>query len=122
MIATVGISAFAAAWETAIIRASWQGGLALCLAWAVCNIWRNLPGGAKCWIWRLAYAKLLIALLWIAPIALPVLKPSNPLLIINAQSAALPRAIETAQCPINVVREQFTEPSDNYQSGSGSSF
>src|SRR4051812_47332985 len=106
MIAAADFSTIARAWEAAIFRASWQGGLALCLAWGVCHIWRNLPGSAKCWIWRLAYLKLLIALLWIAPIALPVLKPSHRPVSVIAQSASLQPLIGTASSPITTARDE----------------
>ena len=64
---------FAAAWLASIWRACWQGGLALLVVWAVCRAGHRLPARAKCWLWRLAYVKLLVAFLWATPIAVPLL-------------------------------------------------
>jgi beta-lactamase regulating signal transducer with metallopeptidase domain len=81
----VAVNAFAAAWAGAMGRASWQGAVALALAWgtASCNgrhhgsVRPILPGGAQCWIWRLAYLKLLVALLWSTPVSLPLLRAAG---------------------------------------------
>jgi beta-lactamase regulating signal transducer with metallopeptidase domain len=59
--------------QAALWRASWQGGLALLLVWAVCRVFHRLPARAKSWLWRLAYLKLLVALLFAVPIDLPLL-------------------------------------------------
>lgn len=69
------INDLAAAWQPAIWRASWQGGVALLLAWILCRLLRRAPAAVHCWIWRLAYLKLLVALLWGRPVTLPVLAP-----------------------------------------------
>ena len=65
-------------WMEAMWRACWQGGIAICVVWAVCRVWRGQPPHIRCWLWRLAYAKLLLALLWAAPVDLPVLSPRQP--------------------------------------------
>jgi beta-lactamase regulating signal transducer with metallopeptidase domain/biotin carboxyl carrier protein len=62
-------------WAAATWRASIQGGAALVLAWLICRMFRKIPAGLQCWLWRLAYLKLFVGLLWIGPIALPLLKP-----------------------------------------------
>lgn len=67
------LNAAAASWAEGILRASWQGGAALLLAWLICRFLPRLSPAAKCWFWRLACLKLLFALLWIAPLELPVL-------------------------------------------------
>ena len=67
------LNPLAAAWQAAIWRATWQGSLALLLVWAVCRVFHRLPARAKSWLWRLAYLKLLVALLLAAPIDLPLL-------------------------------------------------
>src|SRR5258706_2915890 len=61
-------------WAAAMVRASWQGGLALALAWALCRLLRDMPARLGSWLWRLAYLKLLVALAWNMPIDLPVLR------------------------------------------------
>jgi len=60
-------------WATALWRACWQGGLALLLVWVVCRGWQSMPPGLRVWLWRLAYLKLLLALLWGGGIPLAVL-------------------------------------------------
>ncbi|MGA2556249.1 MAG: M56 family metallopeptidase, partial [Verrucomicrobiota bacterium] len=77
------LNPLAASGLAALWRATWQGSLALLLVWAVCRVFQRLPARAKSWLWRLAYLKLLVALLLAAPIALPVLPaktapPSTP--------------------------------------------
>src|SRR5207245_6666128 len=66
---------FAAGWAGAIGRACWQGGVAIALVWALCRLIPRLPGRIQCWLWRLAYLKLFVALLWAVPLELPVLAP-----------------------------------------------
>src|SRR5437588_90231 len=73
-------------WLDAIVRTSWQGGLALAAAWVLCLVATKLPPRIKCWAWRLAYVKLLIAGLWVSPVLLPLL-PSPKL---QAAPSALP--------------------------------
>jgi hypothetical protein len=63
-----------AGWAAGMLRASGQGALALMLAWG-CRALPGIPPRAQCWIWRLAYVKLLIALVWGTPIELPLLPP-----------------------------------------------
>jgi beta-lactamase regulating signal transducer with metallopeptidase domain len=72
------LNPLAALWLAALWRACWQGGLALLLVWAVCRAFHRLPARAKSWLWRLAYLKLLVAFLWAAPIALPLLPRETP--------------------------------------------
>jgi beta-lactamase regulating signal transducer with metallopeptidase domain len=67
----------ASGWAGAVGRACWQGGLAIGLVWGLCRVLPRLSGRVQCWLWRLAYLKLLVALLWGAPLCLPLL-PSPP--------------------------------------------
>src|SRR5437879_13402609 len=69
------LNLFAAGWAGAIGRACWQGGVAIAMVWALCRLIPRLPGRIQCWLWRLAYLKLLVALLWAVPLELPVLPP-----------------------------------------------
>ena len=66
---------FVDAWADAMWRASWQGGIALAVAWALTRALPKLPAAAKCWVWRVAYLKLIVCLAWAAPVELPVLRP-----------------------------------------------
>jgi beta-lactamase regulating signal transducer with metallopeptidase domain len=45
-------------------RACWQGGLAIGLVWGGSRLFPSCPAGVRCWLWRLAYLKLLAALAW----------------------------------------------------------
>lgn len=65
------------AWFTAIGRAAWEGGLALVLAWGLIRLAPGIPPAFRCWIWRLVYLKLLIALCWTAPLRVPLLPPEK---------------------------------------------
>lgn len=91
------IDCWAAAWAPLMLRACWQGGLSLLAAYGLTRLLRGLPPAAKGWAWRLAYLKLLVALLWVAPVTLRVLHearvPSaNASIPIVAESAASNRA------------------------------
>lgn len=79
------VNTFAASWADALIRACWQGGLEIALVWLVCRLWPAMPPNPRCWLWRLAYAKLLLGLVWLPPLTLPLL-PTAPL---SARIAAL---------------------------------
>ena len=62
------------AWRASMIRACWQGGLALAAVWIVSLLFTRLSSSTKVWLWRLAFAKCLIAFFWATPIDLPLLK------------------------------------------------
>lgn len=64
---------FAPQWADAMWRAVWQGGLTIVAVWALCAVLPRIPARVRCWLWRLAFAKLLICLLWTAPIKFAVL-------------------------------------------------
>ncbi|MFN3649152.1 MAG: M56 family metallopeptidase [Armatimonadota bacterium] len=69
----------AAAGAGHLFRASWQGGIALTAAWGICRLFPRIGTRTRCWLWRLAYLKLLLALFWATPVALPVLPaPREP--------------------------------------------
>jgi len=57
----------------ALLRASWHGGLALGIVYALCRLIPSLPAETRCWLWRIAYLKLVVALFWATPIPLPIL-------------------------------------------------
>src|SRR5438874_11777099 len=87
---TAALNLWAAAWAAAIGRACWQGGLAISLAWVLCRLLPRLSGRFQCWLWRLAYTKLLVALLWAAPLKLPVLAAQPPLQPSPAEARGVP--------------------------------
>lgn len=71
------LNPLAAAWATAFWRASCQGAAVLTLTWLITRSVTGMPADARCWLWRLAYLKLLLALCWAMPIDLPLL-PARP--------------------------------------------
>lgn len=71
------LNAIADTWMNAMWRACWQGGIALALVWAITRLFPKLPPSICCWLWRLAYLKLFVSLVWATPFELPVL-PSSP--------------------------------------------
>src|SRR5262249_30782647 len=76
----VELNRVAVPWAEVIGRACWQGGAALALAWIMCRALPRLSPRLKCWVWRLAYLKLIAALLWFTPVELPLLvaRPTPP--------------------------------------------
>ncbi|MCC2667831.1 MAG: peptidase family protein, partial [Armatimonadetes bacterium] len=80
------LNATASHWLEALARSSWQGGAALLLAWLVSRTAPRLPASMQCWLWRLAWLKLLVALFWVTPVdvplpmgsALPIARPRGP--------------------------------------------
>ncbi|MCW3051845.1 MAG: peptidase family protein, partial [Chthonomonadales bacterium] len=80
-------------WVAGVWRACWQGSAAILLVWAVCGLLPQMSPRIRCWLWRLAYAKLLIALLWTSPVEIPLLRStatSAPLSAPNQEPAAHP--------------------------------
>ncbi|MBN1908665.1 MAG: M56 family metallopeptidase [Pirellulales bacterium] len=56
--------------------ASLYGGVALGLAWAVCRAFPRLPARWRCWLWRLAFLKLLLCLVLPGVLEVPLLPSS----------------------------------------------
>jgi beta-lactamase regulating signal transducer with metallopeptidase domain len=75
------INEFSTVWAEALWRATWQGGVALTLILVLGFAMRKIPAYVKCWLWRLAFFKLLIAGLWTVPLefaCLPQIGPFHP--------------------------------------------
>src|SRR5688500_14312384 len=83
------VDAWAGPWSEAMARASWQGGLGLALVWAWCRAVPRTPAAVQCWLWRLGYLKLRVALLWATPVDLPVL-PAAEVASVAARPATAP--------------------------------
>jgi beta-lactamase regulating signal transducer with metallopeptidase domain len=67
------LNALTGHWASAMMRGCLQGGAALLLVWLVTRVWKRLAPELQCWLWRVAYMKLLIAAVGVAPVALPLL-------------------------------------------------
>ena len=76
-------------WADGMVRACWQGGSAVLLVWGLCRALATMPPAARCWLWRLAYLKLLVALVWAGSIELPLL-PAPVLPVESASSRLTP--------------------------------
>lgn len=73
--ATAALEAVAAVWLRAMGRACWEGALAFLAAFLFCACLPGVTGNLRCWVWRLAFVKLLVALWLWQPIELPLLRP-----------------------------------------------
>src|SRR5438874_2470071 len=73
------LDSLATGWADGVLRASWQGGAALALAWVLCRVGASWPASLRCWFWRLAFLMLMLALVWTGPVELPLLPPSPAL-------------------------------------------
>jgi beta-lactamase regulating signal transducer with metallopeptidase domain len=60
-------------WMAAMVRASWQGAIAVVLVWIVCKSAPRLPANARCWLWRLALLKTLLAAMPLGSFDVPIL-------------------------------------------------
>jgi beta-lactamase regulating signal transducer with metallopeptidase domain len=71
------LNELAAFWSGSLLRATWQGGLAIAAAWVLVRCRPGVPPRVACWVWRLADLKLIVALLWATPLLLPLLAPAT---------------------------------------------
>jgi bla regulator protein BlaR1 len=60
-------------WATQLWTASLIGAVVFSLAWLLASRFRLFSARVNCWIWRLACAKVLVALFWTQGVALPLL-------------------------------------------------
>ncbi|BCM88965.1 regulatory protein BlaR1 [Abditibacteriota bacterium] len=65
-------------WFDAMVRVVWQGAVVIGAVWLVIRLLPGISGDTRCWLWRLAYAKLFLSLLMGNPLALPVLPHPSP--------------------------------------------
>jgi beta-lactamase regulating signal transducer with metallopeptidase domain len=104
----------AAAWSASLLRASWQGGLLIAAAWLLVRCRLGLPPRVACWIWRLADLKLIVALVWAAPLLLPLLPPlheQGPIPEAFAPATGLPPSPAGGPRPIPSPAGEPAEPS-----------
>ena len=93
------LNAFSATWLDLLVRASWQGGIALAVVWIIARFVSRLPSAHKVWLWRLAFLKLLAALIWLSPVALPILPQQTPAIPVVTESipATIPTPLAQAE-------------------------
>ncbi len=88
------LNELAASWSASILRATWQGTLAIMAAGILIRWGPGLPPRVACWVWRMADLKLVVALLWATPVLLPLLRataPLGPRPHVNARAPDFPR-------------------------------
>jgi beta-lactamase regulating signal transducer with metallopeptidase domain len=56
-----------------LTRASLQGSVALVAVFVICRIFARIPAAAKCWLWRLAWLRVIFAFATGATLSLPLL-------------------------------------------------
>lgn len=67
------VSPWADWWIANLWRSTWQGAIVVAVVWAVARLFTFLSPRVVCWLWRLACLKILVALVWAAPVLLPLL-------------------------------------------------
>lgn len=132
MIAEIAFnSSFLETWGQRMLTASWQGGLLLAFAWLICRFWKQIPASTRCWIWRIAYFKFAVVLLFGGLLQLPILPSSyeyeNPIVtaertepiagqrVVDRTMVDLPKEMlgdfdsETAAVPFSLIDRLPTE-------------
>jgi beta-lactamase regulating signal transducer with metallopeptidase domain len=67
------VNSWAATWAEAMLRACWQGGLLALAVWLFCRLRPRLSATVRCCLWWLVCLKLLVGIVWLSPVALPLL-------------------------------------------------
>ena len=94
------VNGFSAGWSAAIWRATWQGAVVLALAWGVCRLWPRMPPSLRSWLWRVAFLRLVLGLVWTKPVGLPLLPaPVSPSAITLPAGAVEPAVTAAIYIP-----------------------
>src|SRR5688500_19750313 len=100
------LNAISATWLDLFVRASWQGGIALAAVWVISRFVPRIPAGHRPWLWRLAFLRLLAALVWFSPVLLPVLpQPIPPPPVIESTEIIIDAEVATETLPAPMPRE-----------------
>ncbi len=65
-------------WGEMMLRASITGGVVIALLWVVCLLWPGMSPTGRSWLWRAAFAKLVLALCWGLSLGVPLLPSLLP--------------------------------------------
>ncbi len=76
-----------------LLQTTVQGSVAVLIVWVICRAIPRLPASAKCALWWVASAKLLVSLATIEPIGVPVV-PSG---LLASTPAAMPSSLDPAE-------------------------
>ena len=71
-------------WAT-LVRASVYATIAFPIAWIACFFLRRFPRRLHCWIWRIAYAKVVVASVCFYQIEIPILPATNSASVLIAE-------------------------------------
>jgi beta-lactamase regulating signal transducer with metallopeptidase domain len=94
----IDFTGFIDTWAATLWRASWQGGLTLLVVWVLCRLLPSMPARFQSWLWRLAILKFLVALVWFAPIEVPLL-PAVETARVDLSVPAIPEDLEFTASP-----------------------
>lgn len=72
-----------------LLTATWQGGLLLTVVLLLCRCCQSLTSQARCWIWRLAFAKFILILIIGNVVCLPILPSAKHAPTLPAVTATL---------------------------------
>lgn len=67
------LNTHSADWAMWMWRICWQAAIVIAVAWLLTILLRSQSPRLRSWIWRLAYLKLLVLLVWTTPVQLPLL-------------------------------------------------
>lgn len=73
IVASVSLHELAEQWLGVMGRASLYGGIVLGLVWVACRCFPRLPARWRCWLWRLAFLKLLLCVAFTSTLDVPLL-------------------------------------------------
>lgn len=96
-------------------RATWQAAVVLAAVWIFTRCYKSLSPRVACWIWRLTCLKLLLLLVWVEPLALPLLPaPRHDSVPSHSAPATvdISQAVDVPVMPSNVAAGDATAPLD----------
>ncbi len=81
------LNAISADWAIWIWRITWQSAIVIAIAWLLTVLLRRTSPRLRSWIWRLAYLKLLVLMVWTTPVRLAVLPASAEGSVVRVQGS-----------------------------------
>lgn len=97
LIALSAFEAGSAPLADALWRATWQGGLAVLLVGLLTHCWRTMPPLLRVWLWRLAFVKVVLALVWSGAVTVPA--PEVPV-VRHMRLPVVAMAVPQAKMPV----------------------
>jgi beta-lactamase regulating signal transducer with metallopeptidase domain len=87
-----------------LARASLEGAILVTVVWAATRLLPTLSPAARTLLWWCAAAKFVVALVWVAPVSLPILPAAPPSTIVRtaAPASSAPAIARKAIAPANV--------------------